>query len=83
MQELVPDDDVVTWKILDLYHINLVSSLEFAKRIRNHLYILIDYRVADKLINNYSIFTVVSHIYTYDRAQNILNFVQPLQKLIL
>ena len=27
--------------------------------------------------------TVVSHIYTYDRAQNILNFVQPLQKLIL
>ena len=26
--------------------------------------------------------TVVSHIYTYDRAQNILNFVQ-LQKLIL
>ena len=27
--------------------------------------------------------TVVSHIYTYDRAQNILNFVQPLQNLIL
>ena len=27
--------------------------------------------------------TVVSHIYTYDRAQNILNFVQQLQKLIL
>ena len=27
--------------------------------------------------------TVVSHIYTYDRAQNILNFVQPIQKLIL
>ena len=27
--------------------------------------------------------TFVSHIYTYDRAQNILNFVQPLQKLIL
>ena len=27
--------------------------------------------------------TVVSHIYTYDRAQNILNFVQPLQKLIV
>ena len=27
--------------------------------------------------------TVVSHIYTYDRAQNILNFEQPLQKLIL
>ena len=26
--------------------------------------------------------TVVSHIYTYDRAQIILNFVQPLQKLI-
>ena len=26
---------------------------------------------------------VVSHIYTYDRAQNILNFVQPLQNLIL
>ena len=30
---LVPDDDVVTSKILDLYHINPVSSLEFAKRI--------------------------------------------------
>ena len=28
-------------------------------------------------------YTVVSHIYTYDRAQNILNFVQPLQNLIL
>ena len=27
--------------------------------------------------------TVVSHIYTYDRAQNILNFVQPLQNLTL
>ena len=27
--------------------------------------------------------TVVSHIYTYDRAQNILNFVQPLQNVIL
>ena len=27
--------------------------------------------------------TVVSHIYTYDRAQNILNFVQTLQNLIL
>ena len=27
--------------------------------------------------------TVVSHIYTCDRAQNILNFVQPLQNLIL
>ena len=27
--------------------------------------------------------TVVSHIYTYDRAQNILNFVQPVQNLIL
>ena len=27
--------------------------------------------------------TVVSHIYTYDRAQNILNFVQRLQNLIL
>ena len=27
--------------------------------------------------------TVVSHIYTYDRAQNIINFVQPLQKLIV
>ena len=25
--------------------------------------------------------TVVSHIYTYDRAQNILNFIQQLQKL--
>ena len=33
-------------------------------------------------MNTYS-HTVVSHIYTYDRAQNILNFVQPLQKLIL
>ena len=31
---------------------------------------------------NYTL-TVVSHIYTYDRAQNILNFVQPLQNLIL
>ena len=30
---LLPDDDVVTSKILDLYHINPVSSLEFAKRI--------------------------------------------------
>ena len=30
---LVPDDDVVTSKIFDLYHINPVSSLEFAKRI--------------------------------------------------
>ena len=29
------------------------------------------------------IYTVVSHIYTYDRAQNVLNFVQPLQNLIL
>ena len=28
-------------------------------------------------------YTVVSHIYTYDRAQNILNFVRPLQNLIL
>ena len=27
--------------------------------------------------------TVVSHIYTHDLAQNILNFVQPLQNLIL
>ena len=25
----------------------------------------------------------MSHIYTYDRAQNVLNFVQPHQKLIL
>ena len=36
-------------------------------------------RMEGDIYNN----TVVSHIYTYDRAQNILNFVQPLQKLIL
>ena len=30
-----------------------------------------------------SVTIVVSHIYTYDRAQNILNSVQQLQKLIL
>ena len=30
---LVPDDYVVTSKMLDLYHINPVSSLKFAKRI--------------------------------------------------
>ena len=35
---LVPDD-VVTSKILDFYHINPVSSLEFAKRITKN-YIL-------------------------------------------
>ena len=29
------------------------------------------------------IITPFNHIYTYDRAQNILNFVQQLQKLIL
>ena len=34
-------------------------------------------------VHNSIISTVVSHIYTYDRAQNILNFVQQLQKLIL
>ena len=28
-------------------------------------------------------YTVVTHIHTYDHAQNILNFVQPLQNLIL
>ena len=39
-----------------------------------NIYIYIPYNMA---------YTVVSHIYTYDRAQNILNYVQPLQKLIL
>ena len=39
---------------------------------------------ANKLIPSLRVAaTVVSHIYTYYRAQNILNFVQQLQKLIL
>ena len=33
--------------------------------------------------SNKDIVTVVSHIYTYYRAQNVLNFVQLLQQLIL
>ena len=40
-----------------------------------------DNELIHKKCNCYT--TVVSHIYTYDRAQNILIFVQPLQKLIL
>ena len=47
------------------------------------------YKIYPKLFgNDYEVVymdtdTVVSHIYTYDRAQNILNFVQPLQNLML
>ena len=43
---------------------------------------LVNY-VMNNAFNDPTSYTVVSHIYTYDRAQNILNFVQPLQNLIL